>query len=238
MTKGRKPNTDTWHPVAIRHDTVLVGGGYHKAFIPTEVRRATVDTKQHTFLKISRREPWLIACASGSTKNALPKGKSSFVETLKHQLTQACNGRLPTHALAQTGSNQTARSTTGDLSDDEDLIPLIELLDQIPGTRGKGRNRMRYYTNHCKGRVIQIEMPATAPPKDPTCTEKRMVCIYVEDRRQLWIDANDAEWAMKYVQHELECHLIGSLSLQTNGPGPEGSHPPPLPPLPPLQDEW
>ena len=223
MTKRRKPNTDTWHPVPIRHDTVLVGGGYHKAFIPTEVRKVMVGKEQHTFLNISRREPWLIACASGSEKpsDALT-GRTSFVDILRHELTQACDGRRPKHALAQTGSNQTSRSTTEDLSDDEDVLPLSrEALDCIPGTRGKGRTRIRYYTNHCKGKVIHIEMSATAPQIDPTCTEKRIVCIYCEDRRQLWIDANDADWAMKYVQSELGCTLDGRMSLQTNGPGPE-----------------
>ena len=161
MTKKRKPDTDIWHPVAIKYDTVMVGGGkLHKAFIPTEVRKAMVGTEQHTFLRISRREPWIIACASGSEKlsDALT-GRTSFVDIVRQELAHACDGRRLKLALAQTGSNQTSRSTTEDLSDDEDVLPLTrELLDCIPGTRGKGRTRNRYYANHCKGKVINIEM--------------------------------------------------------------------------------
>ena len=92
----------------------------------------------------------------------------------------------------------------------------------IPGTRGKGGKRTRYSTNQCKGCVVQVEMPATAPEKDPACTEKRMVSIYCEDRRQLWLDTKDAEWAMTYVQHQLECDLV-LVVPPPEGSGPEGS---------------
>ena len=77
----------------------------------------------------------------------------------------------------------------------------------------------------CKGKVLQIEMPAIAPEKDPKCSEKRMVSLFCEDRKTLWLAEDDTEWAMKYIQDQLECN--GCLGVADNGPG--QGRPPPRP---------
>ena len=113
--------------------------------------------------------------------------------------------------ITAAGSNEATQegdSNEQSLSDDEGLFT-AEIGKQSPdrklGSRdGRMKQRIRYGTNLCKGRVFWIELPATAPEKDPTCTDKRMVSLFCEDRKTLWLAANDAEWATRYIQDQLE----------------------------------
>ena len=49
-------------------------------------------------------------------------------------------------------------------------------------------------------------------------TEKRRARFFCEDRKQLWLNAEDAELAMNYFQRQLECK--GGLVVADNDPGP------------------
>ena len=117
------------------------------------------------------------------------------------------------------------------LSDDEDLftaevgITPPAKRGNVYATRRNGTVRIRYNRNNCKGNVIQIEMPAIAPEKYPTCTDKRMVSLLCQSRKTLWLAEEDAEWAMKYIQDQLECN--GCLGVADNGPGQVRPHPRP-----------
>ena len=174
-----------------------------------------------TFLKIGHKEPWLVAGAAGNRQ--VSEGmtrRTSLVEELKRKLSMACDGCLETAVTA-------SRDRMDELSDDDDLLPDANATrDSIRATRDRGQKRNRYFANHCKGKVIQIKMPAIAPEKDPTCKAQRIVSLYCEDRKQLWLNVDDAEWAMKYLHHQLESK--GVPAVADNDPGPGGSHPPPL----------
>ena len=199
-------------PLVLKYDRAMVSGGYNNSFILAEVRTATVSQAKKTFLKVSNGEPWLLAGVCGY-KTARQIGgltrRTSLVAVLKQALKNACAFRPITAA----GSNEAATEAVSNeepLSDDEDLHT----------TDG----RMPYHTSRCKGKVLQIGMPAIAPEKDPTCTEKRMVSLFCEDRKTLWLAAEDAEWAIKYIQGQFECN--GGIVVADNGPG--QVRPPPL----------
>ena len=125
-------------------------------------------------------------------------------------------------------SNEEALSDDGGL-----LTKSTESREDIHGVRGRGEKRTRYLTNHCKGIVLDIEMPATAPEKDSTCTNKRIVRIFCEDPKTIWLASNDAGWTMKYIQHQLGS--TGVLVVAGTVPGPGRPPPQSLPFTPPLQ---
>ena len=200
-----KTKTVGWQPLTVKHDRALVAGGKNKSFISTAVRRATVDNEEKTFLRISHTEPWLVAAVSGYKQcvGGLSR-RTSLIDELKQELVNQCGIRPTTPA----GSNEAvtaSRDTIEDMYDDEGLLPASteDRPSFVVGVRGGVTMRKRYYTNHCKGRVIKIEMSATAPDKDPTCTEKRMVSLFCKDRKTLWLVVDDAEWTMNYFQHQL-----------------------------------
>ena len=171
-----------------------------------------VGIEKELFLKLANKEPWLVAGVTGyktfKQKGGLTR-RTSLVAVLKKQaLKPACAVR-PITAAGSNEATTEAVSNEEPLSDDEDLHT----------TDG----RMPYHTSRCKGKVLQIGMPAIAPEKDPTCTEKRMVSLFCEDRKTLWLAEEDAEWAMKYMQDQLACN--GCLGVADNGPG-QGRPPP------------
>ena len=201
-----KTRTVGWQPLTVKHDRALVAGGKNKSFISTAVRRATVDNEEKTFLRISHKEPWLVAGVSGykQCKGGLSR-RTSLIDELKQELVNQCGIRPTTPA----GSNEAvtaSRDTIEDMYDDEGLLPASteDRPSFVVGVRGGVTMRKRYYTNHCKGRVIKIAMSATAPKKDPHPPAKRIVSIFCEDRKQLWLNADDADWAMRYIQDQLQ----------------------------------
>ena len=213
-------------PLVLKYDRAMVSGGYNNSFILAEVRTATVSQAKKTFLKVSNGEPWLLAGVCGY-KTARQIGgltrRTSLVAVLKQALKNACAFR-PITAAGSNEATTEAGSNEEPLSDDENLVATaLGKTRKCYARRGKGRNR--YHTNLNKGRVLQIEMPAIAPDKDPTCTDKRMVSLFCEDRKTLWLAEEDTEWAMTYIQDQLKCN--GCLGVADNGPG--QGRPPPLP---------
>ena len=139
------------------------------------------------------------------------------------------------------GSGLERRNDCNDMCRTQKPCPVMRACSQSRRKAGKtstefearGEKRTRYLTNHCKGIVLDIEMPATAPEKDSTCTNKRIVRIFCEDRKTIWLASNDAGWTMKYIQHQLGS--TGVLVVAGTVPGPGRPPPQSLPFTPPLQ---
>ena len=113
---------------------------------------------------------------------------------------------------------------------EKETQPLSRLIMQVqesftPSHKLWARRSNGTIRTRCKGKVLQIEMPAIAPEKDPTCTEKRMVSLFCEDRKTLWLAEEDTEWAMTYIQDQLKCN--GCLGVADNGPWQGRPHPQP-----------
>ena len=198
-----KTRTVGWQPLTVKHDRALVAGGKNKSFISTAVRRATVDNEEKTFLRVSHKERWLVAGVSGyrQCKGGLSR-RTSLIDELKQELVNQCGIRPTTPA----GSNEAvtaSRDTIEDMYDDEGRF-LNDRPRSLVGVRGGVTMRKRYSTNYCKGRVIKIAMSATAPKKDPHPPDRRMVSIFCEDRNQLWLNADDVDWAMRYIHDQLQ----------------------------------
>ena len=66
--------------------------------------------------------------------------------------------------------------------------------------------RARYTRNKAKNRLVTVTVPAVSPEEDPMSTSTRTIQLYVVDRKQVWLDLDDVEWALRvlYMQYQLK----------------------------------
>ena len=86
-------------------------------------------------------------------------------------------------------------------------------------TKGRGLKRIRYYRNHVAKTIVSLDMPVRCPEEDPTGTERRKIRIYIEDRRQIWLDLADVEWAVRYLYIQNHLKGVPLIADDSTGPG-------------------
>ena len=151
-----------------------------------------------TFVKMASSETWLVMATTGYTKHA-SLGRTSLLEDLRLEIQKLCDGEESSFSPAKSKE-----------SEYYDPMAEVEQVDQVvqntTKTRGRGQKRTRYYKNHVSKQVVILSMPARCPEEAPNCTEVRNIRLYIEDRRQVWLDLADVEWAVRflYVQNLLK----------------------------------
>ena len=68
--------------------------------------------------------------------------------------------------------------------------------------KAKDAKRARYFQNVCKGKIVEIEMPDRAPESGVN-NGNRLVRIFCEDRKTIWLCSEDANWAVAYLRDQL-----------------------------------
>ena len=86
-------------------------------------------------------------------------------------------------------------------------------------TRGRGQKRNRYYKNHRANTTARLDMPVRCPGEDPTCTDIRKIRIYMKDRKQIWLDLADVEWAVRYLYIQNRLKGVPLIPDDSAGPG-------------------
>ena len=66
--------------------------------------------------------------------------------------------------------------------------------------------------------IVTVDMPVRCPEEDPTGTERRKIKIYVEDRKQIWLDITDVDLAVGYLY--VQNHLKGVPLIADDSTGP------------------
>ena len=195
-----------YEPIRILFDQVLVEGGYARTAEPVPIRKATCSgTTQLTFLRVQAREPWLIAAACGTKQ--IEEGltnRTTLVNDLREMMAQACDG-LPTHngLIRCRGDAEAAAADAPDdpmnaVSDDE-VTNEAALQQRV---RVRDAKRARYFTNHCKDKILELTMPERAPESGVN-GGNRIVRIFCEDRKTVWLCSEDADWAVTYLRDQL-----------------------------------
>ena len=156
-----------------------------------------------TFVKLASTEPWLLAATTGSTKSF---GRTTMLARLQEQLRQFYD--TPLAPIAAEDSHE--RDPMDEVLQDEASSPR--------GTKHQGQKRMRYYTNHARGTVHTVRMPARCPEEDPGCTDVREVRLYVQDRKTIWLHIDDVEWAVKYLFAQSELKGVPEVDDDSTGP--------------------
>ena len=150
-------------PMKFVFGQVHISGRHSSKVIPACVMSVD-DASRGTniaFVKIADTEPWLLAATAGSTKAVGSSfGRTTLLERLREQLGQFCDGETSLAPIAAAASDE--RDPMDEVCQNEASSP--------HGTKRQGQKRMRYYTNHARGTVQTVSMPARCPEEDPGCT--------------------------------------------------------------------
>ena len=88
-------------------------------------------------------------------------------------------------------------------------------------TRGRGGDpskRTRYQQNKAKNRLVTVTVPAVSPEEDPMSTSTRTIQLYVVDRKQVWLDIDDVEWALRFLYMQFVLKGVPVVSPDDAGP--------------------
>ena len=171
-------------------------------------------TTTKTFVKMTR-EPWLVGAVTGRQSHGL-LGRTTLLTTLRDFVEKACNGELDTRAVEE---------------DADEYGPMQEIeVDDETRPRSRGgtpppAKRTRSYKNHAKNRLLTVTVPAISPEEDPTSTETKTVQLYVVDRKQVWLDIDDVEWAPRFLYMQYALRGVPVVSPDSAGPGAPEIHP-------------
>jgi len=123
---------------------------------------------------------------------------------------KACNGELDTRAAAEEDG------------DEYDRMQEIEVDDGThPRSRGVGytdSKRARYQKNKAKNRFVTVTAPAVTPDEDPMSTGTRIIQLHVVDRKQVWLDLDDVEWALRVLYMQFVLKGVPVVSPDDAGP--------------------
>ena len=153
----------------------------------------------------------MIASTTGQTKYAGSSfGRTSLLDVLRDEIQKHCD---------HPGSVGDPDPAEGDAYD-----PMIEVeadKEDPPSaskTKGRGQKRTRYYRNPRTKTVLTVEKLVRCPQEDPACTEVRRIRLYIEDRKQIWLDLADVDWAVRYLF--VQNHLKGVPLIPDDSTGP------------------
>ena len=209
-----------FRPLKFDFGKIHISGGHSTKPLPVTSTTITSRSGENiTFVKLSTRENWLVHCTTGFCKTSVSAfGRTSLLGEMREELRKHCDGLV----------EYTEGHAEGAGKDDDDYDPMADIeadsavADGASRTVGRGVKRMRYYKNHGTKTVVVFPMPVRCKEEDPDCTEYRTIRMYIADRKQLWLDMADLDWAMKYlyVQH----HLKGVPLVADDSTGPGSTH--------------
>ena len=176
--------------------------------MPITIKKVTVHNGEKIFVKIRRDEAWLVGAVSGQKAHGA-LCRTTLISTLHSFVEQACNGELDTRAAEEEGG------------DEYDPMQEIEVDDGTHSrSRGvQGRARLRYpKQNKAKNRLVTVTVPAVSPEEDPMSTSTRTIQLYVVDRKQVWLDIDDVEWALRFLYMQFVLKGVPVVSPDDAGP--------------------
>ena len=205
-------DTSLFRPLKFDFGEIHMSGGQsQRAYPMTSKVVEGADGENITFVKLAIAETWLIASTTGQKKiTGSSFGRTSLLDDLRENIKKHCG--CP-------GSVSDPGPAEGD-----DCDPMAEVEQEaadLPSgckIKGRGQKRLRYYRNHRNKTVVSMDMPVRCPEEDPTCAEMRKIRVYVEDRKQIWLDLKDAEWAARYLY--IQNHLKGVPLIPDDSTGP------------------
>ena len=206
-------STPHFKPIKFDFGKIHMSGGQStKAYPMTSKQVVGMDGESLTFVKLAVSERWLVASTTGVSKYSSSSfGRTSLLDDLREQIQIHCD---------DPGSN-----SAPDPAADADHDPMAEVGQEgdppsAPKIKGRGQKRLRYYKNHRTKTTVSFDMPVRCPEEDPTCTDMRKVRVYIEDRKQIWLDIADVEWAVRYLY--IQNHLKGVPLIPDDSVGPAG----------------
>ena len=169
------------------------------------------------FVKMGASESWLVGAATGQKVHGM-LCRTTLLTTLHEFVEKACNGELDTKAAAE---------EDGDEYDPMQEFEVDDGTHSLSRGGGDPSKRTRYQHNKAKNRLVTVTVPAVSPEEDPKSTSTRIIQLYVVDRKQLWLDLDDVEWAVRFLYMQFSLKGVPVVSPDDAGPeAPEAQAPP------------
>ena len=206
-TRAAKTTSAEFRPAKFEFSKVHFSGGLLRRPMPITIKKVTVHNGEKIFVKIKVSEPWLIGAVSGQKAHGA-LCRTTLISKLHSFVEQACNGEL-------------AEEESG-----EEYDPMQEIeVDDCPHSRSRGggewdriSKRARYTQNAAKNKVVTVTVPAVSPEEDPMSTSTRTIHLYVVDRKQVWLDIDDVEWALRFLHMQFVLKGVPVVSPDDAGP--------------------
>ena len=208
-----------FQPVKFTYGQIHIAGGYTKT--PLAVKSRVVEgegKKQHTFVKMSTREQWLVSAICGPNTAAKGSvGRTQLLELLRDRICRKADG-------------------IDDLEDAKEVATMVDDYDPMneigsnatTSTLGHStllnsgvQGRKRYYKNRAKNCIVTVNIASRPPQIDPDCKQMRPVKLFIVDRKTIWLSLDDVSWAVKYLYDQQ--HLKGVPLVAPDDAGPGGA---------------
>ena len=202
-------------PLKYSFGQVHISGGDSDKSNPMATKVASEPgSASTTFVKLALTEKWLVMATTGQSKyTGSAFGRTALLDELRNKVQALCDGNDASYSAPE-------------VNECEEYDPMAEV-DQdgqdcqaSSPTKSRGAKRMRYYKNCARERIETFDMPVRCPQEDPNCSEFRKIKVYIQDRKQIWLDIQDVEWALRYLYVQ---HLLKGVPLvleDSTGPGP------------------
>ena len=208
---GKQVNMDLCSKAQFSYGDILCKAGVNKGRpLPMKIRKEMGD-KPEIFVKMDVAEPWLCKAVTGKTNwRHTSIRRTSLLETLLQQHIIPALGVRPDEV----------EEDTDDDPMDEVAAPVVT---GLPGRVYSGnklsnkwrRNRGR---NPGRGRILKCEMPMKAPEAFPDCAERRIVTVFMSDKRVVWLHMDDVDWAIQYMYAQNELKGVPLITKDSVGP--------------------
>jgi len=174
---------------------IHVSGGHGGKPLPVNSKIVSDPSGNNkmTFVKMACSEQWLVFATTGQKRySAGSFGRTSLLEELRDNVLKYCDGEVS--------------SSSGVAMESEDCDPMMEVehdqedVELSPSKiKARGEKRMRYFRNLAKDSIATFDMPVRCPEEDTDCTKVRQIRLYVVDRKVIWLQIDDVEWAVRYL---------------------------------------
>ena len=199
-----------FRPAKFEFSKVHFCGGLLSRPMPLATKKViTRGGGEKMFVKMGAAESWLAGATTGQKRHGL-LCRTTLLTTLHEFVEKACNGELDTQAAAE--------------EDGDEYDPMQEIeVDDGTHSRSRGvgysdSKRARYQKNKAKNRLVTVTVPAVSPEEDPMSTSTRIIQLYVVDRKQLWLDLDDVEWAVRFLYMQFSLKGVPVVSPDDTGP--------------------
>ena len=170
-------------PLKYSFGKVHVSGGYSNKSNPMMTMVASeAGCASTTFVKLALTEKWLVLATTGQAKySASSFNRTSLLDELRDKIAALCDGA-------------DSRSSAAVDKESDEYDPMAEVHQYVrddqasSATKSRGGKRMRYYKNQARELIRTFDMPGCCPQEDPNCNKFRHIKMFIQDRKQLWLD--------------------------------------------------
>ena len=216
---GKQVNMDLCSKAQFSYGDILCKAGVNKGRpLPMKIRKEMGD-KPEIFVKMDVAEPWLCKAVTGKTNlRHTSIRRTSLLETLLQQHIIPALGVCPDEVEAVEEDKD-----TDDDPMDEVAAPVVTgLAGRVYSGNKKTVHRQMPVRYRCrnpgKGRILKCEMPMKAPEAFPDCAERRIVTVFMLDKRVVWLHMDDVDWAIQYMYAQNELKGVPLITKDSVGP--------------------